>query len=407
MDSVEDFIINFLNNSAIFDKIQLNMATQFKERALYKVLQSKIEPGKVVVLLGARRVGKTELIKRFLSEKAESSFLFLNGEDQSTIDVLAQKTAVNYARLIQDRKLLVIDEAQAVPEIGKKLKFIVDEFPHLKVIATGSSVFDLTQKMGEPLVGRQKLVRLYPLAQLELKKYENLIETNENLENRLIFGGYPELERIEDWQEKADYLEHIVSDYLLRDILAFNNIRKADKILDLLRLISLQIGKEVSIDELANSLKGISRNTIESYLDLLEKVFVIYKVNGFSRNMRKEVSKAKRWYFYDNGIRNAVIRNFSTLNLRMDKGELWENYMMAERIKFKSYTNLRPNRYFWRTYDQQEIDLIEEEKGRLHAFEFKFNNRKKPKAPAGWSKNYPEASYEVIHPKNYLDFIGA
>lgn len=382
------------------------MATDKIERALLKVLQSKVEAGKVVVLLGARRVGKTELLKRFLSDFNSEDFLFLNGEDKNTADVLATNSVANYARLLNTKTMLVIDEAQKVPEIGSKLKLIVDSFPNVKVIATGSSVFDLTQKMGEPLVGRQKQLRLFPLAQCEFKTYENLLESTENLEKRLILGSYPELEHIANWEDKADYLEGIVNDYLLRDVLAFNSIRKADKILDLLRLIALQIGKEVSIDELANSLQGISRNTIETYLDLLEKVFVIYKVNGFSRNLRKEVTKSSRWYFYDNGIRNAVIRNFTKLNLRMDKGELWENYVMAERLKFNAYTNRRTNMYFWRTYDQQEIDLIEVENGNLQAFEFKWSTQKQPRAPLGWTKNYPDSTFEIINPRNYLDFIG-
>ncbi len=382
------------------------MATEIIERALLAILQSKIEAGKVVVLLGARRVGKTALLKRFLQDFEEADFLFLNGEDQNTVDVLATNSAANYARLLGTKILLVIDEAQKVPEIGSKLKLIVDSFPNVKVIATGSSVFDLTQKMAEPLVGRQKQLRLFPIAQSEFKNHENLIETQANLEKRLIFGAYPELERIEDWDEKANYLEGIVNDYLLRDILAFNNIRKADKIVDLLRLIALQIGKEVSVDELANSLKGISRNTVETYLDLLEKVFVIYKVNGFSRNLRKEVTKSSRWYFYDNGIRNAVIRNYASLNLRADKGELWENYVMAERLKHNAYTQRRVNTYFWRTYDQQEIDLVEEENTQLRAFEMKWNTQKMPKAPVGWIKSYPESTFEIINPQNYLDFIG-
>lgn len=382
------------------------MATDKIERALLKVLQSKVEAGKVVVLLGARRVGKTELLKRFLSDFNSEDFLFLNGEDQNTADVLATNSVANYARLLNTKTILVIDEAQKVPEIGSKLKLIVDSFPNVKVIATGSSVFDLTQKMGEPLVGRQKQLRLFPLAQCEYKTYENLLESTENLEKRLILGSYPELEHIANWEDKADYLEGIVNDYLLRDVLAFNSIRKADKILDLLRLIALQIGKEVSIDELANSLQGISRNTIETYLDLLEKVFVIYKVNGFSRNLRKEVTKSSRWYFYDNGIRNAVIRNFTKLNLRMDKGELWENYVMAERLKFNAYSNRRTSMYFWRTYDQQEIDLIEVENGNLKAFEFKWSTQKQPRAPLGWTKNYPDSTFEIINPRNYLDFIG-
>jgi len=281
----------------------------------------------------------------------------------------------------------------------------VDSFENLKIIATGSSVFDLSNQLGEPLVGRANILHLFPLAQIEFAATENYFETVSKQEERLIFGGYPELTQLQTWEEKIDCLNSLVSSYLLKDILEYGGIKKADKILDLLRLIAFQIGKEVSIDELANSLKGISRNTIESYLDLLSKVFIIYKVNGFSRNLRKEITKTSRYYFYDNGIRNALIRNFNKLDLRMDKGELWENYLMAERIKYNSYNQRFLNQYFWRTYDQQEIDLIEETGGKLYAFEFKWNNSKKVKIPGAWKKTYAEAEFTVIDRKNYLDFI--
>jgi predicted AAA+ superfamily ATPase len=224
------------------------------------------------------------------------------------------------------------------------------------------------------------------------------------LEQRLIYGSYPELIHLPDIEEKKDYLEGLVNSYLLKDILAYEGIKKADKIIDLLRLIAFQIGNEVSIDELSINLKGISRNTIESYLDLLSKVFVIYPVKGFSRNLRKEISKSNRWYFYDNGIRNALIRNYNPLSLRNDIGQLWENYLMSERMKINAYLKRRVNTYFWRTYDQQEIDLVEESGTDLAAFEFKWN-KSKVKIPTAWKNNYADATFEVICKDVYLNFV--
>jgi len=381
------------------------MSKDYIYRAIITEFKRKLRPNKVLILMGARRVGKTALLKKYLSEIPTSDYLLLNGEDQQTLRLLEERSVVNYKRLIGSAKLVVIDEAQKIPEIGLKLKLIVDEIKGIKVIATGSSVFDLSNSLGEPLVGRENTIQLYPLAQIEFAKKENYINTVNKLEERLLFGGYPELEQYPNWDDKADYLEGIVNSYLLKDILEYDKIKKADKIIDLLRLIAFQIGKEVSIDELANSLKGISRNTVENYLDLLSKVFIIYKVKGFSKNLRKEITKSNRWYFYDNGIRNAIIRNFNTLNFRNDTGDLWENYLMSERIKHNSYKNKRINQYFWRTYDQQEIDLIEEESMQLRAYEFKWNAKKKIKAPGGWTKAYPDASFEVINTDNYLDFI--
>lgn len=381
------------------------MADKFISRAILEEFKRKVRAQKVLILIGARRVGKTELINKYLEGYDSNTYLKLNGEDQKTIDLLAERSIDNYKRVIGDQKLLVIDEAQKIPEIGLKLKLIVDEIKDIRIIATGSSVFDLSNKLGEPLVGRENTMKLYPLAQLEFAPHEKFIDTVGKLEERLIFGGYPELEMYTNWNDKANYLEGIVSSYLLRDILEYEGIKKADKIMDLLRLIAFQVGKEVSVEELANSLKGISRNTVEAYLDLLSKVFIIYNVRGFSRNLRKEVTKSSRWYFYDNGIRNAIIRNFNGLNMRMDKGELWENYLMSERIKFHAYKNHRVNYYFWRTYDQQELDLVEEEAGQLRGYEYKWSSKKKVKVPGGWKNGYPDATFHAVNTDNYLDFI--
>jgi predicted AAA+ superfamily ATPase len=373
-------------------------------RVIVEDFKAQIKPGKVLILLGARRVGKSHLLKQIIKDLDKSRLLILNGEDQTTIDRMSIRSVENFKLLLGNSNYLIIDEAQNIPDIGLKLKLLVDEIPTAHVIVTGSSMFELTNKLGEPLVGRSHVMQLFPFAQLEYQPYENIVETDAKLEQRLIFGSYPELIHLNDIEEKKDYLEGLISSYLLKDILAYEGIKKADKLIDLLRLIAFQIGNEVSIDELAMNLKGISRNTIESYLDLLSKVFVIYPVKGFSRNLRKEISKSNRWYFYDNGIRNALIRNYNPLYLRNDTGQLWENYLMAERMKVNSYLKRRVNTFFWRTYDQQEIDLIEESGTNLSAFEFKWN-KKKVKVPTAWKNNYSEATFEVIHKENYLPFV--
>jgi predicted AAA+ superfamily ATPase len=373
-------------------------------RAIFNEVKAQIKPGRVLLLLGARRVGKSHLLRQVISELNPSELLLLNGEDQTTIDRMAVRSVENFKVLLGNAKFLFIDEAQNIPDIGTKLKLLVDEIPTVHVIVTGSSMFELTNKLGEPLVGRSHIIQLFPFAQLEYQPYENIIETDSRLEQRLIYGSYPELIHLPDIEEKKDYLEGLVSSYLLKDILAYEGIKKADKIIDLLRLIAFQIGNEVSIDELSINLKGISRNTIESYLDLLSKVFVIYPVKGFSRNLRKEISKSNRWYFYDNGIRNALIRNYNPLSLRNDIGQLWENYLMSERMKVNAYLKRRVNTYFWRTYDQQEIDLVEESGTDLAAFEFKWN-KSKVKIPTAWKNNYSDTTFEVIHKEDYLNFV--
>lgn len=375
------------------------------DRFIKDRIRKYILPNKVLILYGARRVGKTELIKSILKDFSPSDYLSLNGEDSDTQLLLENQSIANYKRLLSGKKLLVIDEAQHIESVGQKLKLMVDEIPGIHIIVTGSSSFDLGNKMGEPLVGRKFTLLLHPIAQLELQKYENLLQTKANLEERLVFGSFPELWQLRTIEQKQDYLKELTDSYLLKDILAYEGIRKSDKILNLLRLLAFQVGKEVSTQELANNLSGISRNTVEQYLDLLSKVFVIYPISAFSSNLRKEVNKSKRWYFYDNGIRNAIIRNFNLFPFRNDVGDLWENYLASERIKYQTYTQIEAKNYFWRTYDQQELDWVEETQGKLSAYEFKWKAGKKVKVPTAWKKAYTDATFHVLNPENYLEWI--
>jgi uncharacterized protein len=374
------------------------------KRAVLAEFHKKVIPNKVLVLLGARRVGKTELIKNYLETIPQNTYLQLNGEDINDANLLKERSVNNYRQLLTNIDLLVVDEAQNIPEIGLKLKLIVDTIEGIKIIVTGSSMFDLGNKIGEPLVGRKNTIYLFPLAQMEFSAVENYKTTTEKLEQRLLFGSYPELEQYDDWNDKKEYIYQIINSYLLKDILLFDGIKNSDKIYDLLRLIAFQIGKEVSLLELSTQLQ-LSKNTVANYLDLLSKVFILFKIEGFSRNLRKEITKSSRWYFFDNGIRNGLINNFNKIEDRNDIGGLWENYLTSERVKKQNYNKLYTYNYFWRTYDQQELDWLEEANGNLHGFEFKWNENRKAKIPTAFAKAYPEASFEVVNKGNYLDFI--
>lgn len=372
-------------------------------RILKDNILKRMKPNKVMVLSGARRIGKTVLLKQIENE-INVPYLFLNGEDFSVHELLARRNKAHYEQILGDKRLLIIDEAQKIPDIGFILKFMVDEIEGLKIIVTGSSAFDMTNGTGEPLTGRQISFIMYPLAEKELAVDEPITARRSNLELRLVYGNYPELTSLMDAEDKQDYLKEIINSYLLKDILSFDSIRSSGKILNLLKLVAYQIGGEVSNNELGQQL-GISKNTVEKYLDLLTKVFVLFRVDGYNRNLRKEVTKSSKWYFTDNGIRNAITANFQSINQRNDVGALWENYMISERIKHQSYSRMVVNNYFWRTYDRQEIDWIEEREGELHAFEMKWTN-KKAKAPGGWQKAYPDATFSVITPENYRTWVG-
>ncbi len=374
----------------------------FLIREVSENIIKKLQPNKVVIVFGARRVGKTVLVKEILN-KINEPYLSLNGDDINVHDKLSIKTVENYKQIIGTNKLLYIDEAQKIPEIGLKLKLMVDEIEGLKIIISGSSSFDIHKDAGEPLTGRKYSINLFPFSEREYNQIENSISKLDKVKERLIYGNYPELIHLPDRKDKIDYLNEIVSSYLLKDILVYDNIKNSQKIFNLLRLIAFQIGGEVSLQELGSQL-SISKNTVEKYLDLLSKVYILHKVEGFSRNHRKEITKNARWYFFDNGIRNAIIANFNDISSRNDIGQLWENYMISERIKYIEYKRFSSNNYFWRTYDKQEIDWVEERDGSLYGYEFKWKDSKF-KAPSQWLKTYPEASFEVITSNNFENWI--
>lgn len=372
------------------------------KRILEDRIAARIEPNKAVLIFGSRRVGKTILMRQLL-KKIEGNTMLLNGEDYDTMALLQNQSIANYRHLLEGIDLLAIDEAQNIPDIGSKLKLIVDEIEGIRVIASGSSSFDLLNKAGEPLVGRSIQFHLTPFSQKEIAQTETVLETRQNLESRLIYGSYPEVVNIDSFERKTDYLRDIVGAYLLKDILAIDGLKNSGKMKELLRLIAFQLGNEVSYDELGKQL-GMSKNTVEKYLDLLSKVYVVYRLGAYARNLRKEVTKAGKWYFYDSGIRNAIIGNFNPLSIRHDVGALWENYLIGERIKANYNYGLGKEFYFWRTYDGQEIDLIEESSDSLTALEFKWGN-KQPNIPKVFNEAYPNATYDVINKSNYLNFI--
>ncbi len=365
-------------------------------------LRQLLIPGKVAVLYGARRTGKTTLIHEFLKDLKEPS-LFVSGEDIAVQEFLTSCSVEKLKAFVGTNRFLIIDEAQRIHNIGLNLKLIVDHIEGISVVATGSSSFDLARNVGEPLTGRKHTLKLYPLAQFEIGQTENMAQTAANLEFRLVYGSYPEIVLMNDNRRREQYLREIVSSYLYKDILELDGVRQSAKIGRLLQLLAFQIGKEVSCNELGTHL-GMSKNTVERYLDLLEKVFVVFRLQGFSRNLRKEITKNFRYYFLDVGIRNAIINNFNPVSLRDDVGLLWENYLVMERLKKQEYLNLTANNYFWRTYSRQEIDFVEEREGRLNGFEIKWGKaRNSP--PKKWVTAYPEAGWQLVNRENYLEFI--
>ena len=373
------------------------------DREIEKFILDYLIPNKVIVITGARRVGKTYLIKSIL-QKVTEPYILLNGENITTLEQLERRSVENYKTLLHGCKLLVIDEAQKIPEIGLKLKLMIDEIEGLKIIVTGSSAFDIYNVLGEPLTGRKYSFSLYPFSEKEYSQKENLFQIQETMRQRIVFGNYPELLQMETSDRKINYLKELISSYLLKDILVLETIKNSSVLLSLLRLLAFQIGNEVSINEIGTQL-SVSKNTVAKYIDLLEKVFIIFHLDAFSRNKRKEISKSKKYYFWDNGIRNAVISNFNSIELRDDIGRLWENYIISERLKHKEYSGIFSSHYFWRTYDRQEIDYIEEENEKITAYEIKWKDQNL-KIPSFWKTSYPNSNFHQITSSNYLSFLG-
>ncbi len=366
------------------------------------IWKEELKPGKVLALYGPRQVGKTTLIESFL-KKQKGKLYKDTGENADIRDVLNSLSLQRIKNYFAGYDIVFIDEVQEIESAGKALKLMTDHLKKLRIVVTGSAMTDLAGKIGEPLVGRQTIFQLFPVAASELKLTAGGATTMQLLPELLIFGSYPHLFELENPVEKEKYLKQIRDSYLLKDILAYDGIRNSNKILDLLRMLAFRIGKEISIEGIGNSL-GLGKNTVAAYLDLLQKVFIIYNVKGFSRNLDNEITKTSRYYFYDNGIRNAVINNFNSLDMRDDVGPLWENFMFMERMKWQHYQGKEASNYFWRTYTQQEIDLIEERNGRLQAFEFKFSPGKN-RPPQLWEKTYPKAKYFEINKNNWMEFV--
>lgn len=363
---------------------------------------SVLKKGKVFTLYGPRRAGKTELAKKLVAGFPGKTYIG-TGDNQELRELLSAQNLSLFQSVFGNYDLIFIDEAQRIPGVGYGLKLLVDHFPETIIFVTGSSSFDLSGKIGEPLTGRNTVRSLFPLSVYELYSQFGGMEVLQMLDNLLIFGSYPEVLNSPTADDKTEYLFSIRDYYLLKDILELESIRSPAKLTDLLKLLAFQIGQQVSLNELSNNL-GIAKQSVERYLDLLEKTFVIKKVGGFSRNLRKELIKTARYYFLDNGIRNAVINNFNPLSQRNDVGMLWENFLFAERLKTKEYKRIFSKDYFWRTYDRQEIDLVEERDGKLLGYEFKWGN-KVPKPPKLWLETYKNSSFEVINKDNFLNFL--
>ncbi|WP_167616587.1 ATP-binding protein [Maribellus sediminis] len=357
---------------------------------------------KIVVLYGARQVGKTTLVNSIL-EKRNEKILSINADQLKYREVLSSADLNQLRRLVAGYDLLFIDEAQRVPDIGLNLKILHDNLPQLKIIATGSSSFELANKISEPLTGRIWTYSLFPVSILEWSKLLNPFELDEKLSEFLMFGMYPELFRYENELDKMDYLRELVQSFLYKDLLELSQIKNSGKIFDLLRLLAHQIGSTVSYNELGKKL-GLSTDTVISYIDLLEKVFVIYRMPGYSKNLRKEITKNKKIYFYDVGVRNAIIEDFTLPEKRQDIGHLWENFIVSERLKRNAYLRAHFNSFFWRTYTGAELDYVEQGSGKLSGFEIKWGDRMS-KVPKSWSENYPEADFQTVNIKNYQDFV--
>ena len=333
---------------------------------------------------------------------SELDSLWLSGDDVDVQSMMENMTAQKMRMLLGDRKVIVIDEAQRVKDIGLRMKVITDQMKDVQLVATGSSAFELANRLNEPLTGRKWEHQLYPLSFAEMVAHHGLLTEKRLLTHRLVYGYYPEV--VTSTGNERNVLKMLSDSYMYKDVLAMGNIKKSDKLLTLLQAIAFQVGDQVSYSELASTV-GIDVKTVESYIDVLEKCYIIFRLPSLSRNLRNELKNNRKIYFYDNGIRNALISNFSQMELRTDSGALWENFAISERIKFTAYNQLWCNKYFWRTYEQKEIDYVEDSDGILSAFEFKYSPKKKFTVPKHFAEAYPEAKFKVITPDNFEEFV--
>lgn len=370
------------------------------KRHLEKQIQQNLNKGKAIIILGARQVGKTTLLDILF--KDNNKCILLNGDELDIQKLFADISADRLKSIFGEKKIVIIDEAQRINDIGLRLKLITDQIKDVQLIATGSSSLELANKINEPLTGRKWEYKMFPLSFGEMVEYHGLLKEKRLLPQRLIYGYYPEVITNEGKEKKV--LKEITDSYLYKDILVWENIKKPDKIILLLQALALQIGSQVSYNELGN-ICGIDSKTVEKYINLLEQTFILFRLNSYSRNIRNELKNSRKIYFYDNGIRNALIANFSHIELRQDIGALWENFVISERLKFNSYNELWTNTYFWRTKEQKEIDYIEDSDGILSAFEIKWSPNAKYKRPKQFLETYENSIFKVIHKDNIEEFL--
>lgn len=372
---------------------------------IQRILKNKIDvltgKGKAIILIGCRQIGKTTLLNEMF--KDETSILRLNGDEFDVQSMLSNISSDRWRSIIGNKKIIVIDEAQRIENIGLKLKLITDNLNDVQIIATGSSSLDISNKINEPLTGRKWEIKMYPISFKEMVDHHGLIKELRLLPQRLVYGYYPEI--VTNEGNEINLLKQLTDSYLYKDILAMSQIKKSDKLVKLLQALAFQVGSQVSYNELANLL-GLDSKTVESYIDLLEQCYIIFRINSFSRNLRNELKTSKKIYFYDNGVRNALISNYASIENRNDIGALWENFLISERIKFTDYTNSYANKYFWRTKDQTEIDYLEEYDGNLHCYEFKWNPTAKASFPPSFANAYSNSTFEIIHRDNFEKFLG-
>ena len=371
------------------------------ERILEKQILAKINTNKAIILLGSRQVGKTTLLKSLFENSSET--IWLNADEPDIQAIFANISSKRFEAIIGNKKMIIIDEAQRIPDIGLKMKLITDQLPSIQLIATGSSAFELSNKLNEPLTGRKWEFKMYPISFQEMVNHHGLLNEIRLLPHRLVYGFYPDV--VNHPGNEKEILKQLSDSYLYKDLLMMDQIKKPSALVKLLQALALQIGSQVSYHELAQ-ICGLDGKTVEKYMMLLEQSYIIFRLASFSRNQRNELKKSRKVYFFDNGIRNALIANFEHIENRTDIGALWENYLVSERIKYLAYQQKWVNNWYWRTTEQQEIDYVEEENGQLSAFEFKWNPKAKGSLPNSFRRTYPAATINRIHRENFETFLG-
>lgn len=367
-----------------------------------KTIQSLLFKGKVIILLGPRQVGKTTLLRQIAAESEQNS-LWLNADERDIRERLTESTSTQLQQLIGPARLLLIDEAQQVEQIGRTLKLLADNFPDIQVVATGSSALELRNRLNEPLTGRKTELRLHPISYAEIYQQRGALETRRLLETRLVYGSYPEV--LTRPGEEELILQELVSSYLYKDLLMLDGVKKPALLEKLLLALAYQVGSEVSYHELGQLLGKVDPATVERYIDLLEKAFVVFRLPALSRNLRNEIKKGKKIYFWDNGVRNTLIRNFQPMGLRVDQGALWENFLISERMKANEYARYWVNAWFWRTRDQAEIDYIEERDAQFRCYEFSYSKTRKKSMPKSFQDTYGATEWEVLSKEHFESFL--